>query len=96
MNTSVHKSKQGLDSTFSYTFKSFHGSHAKGLDVMLRKKCPYSEFFWPIFSFFRTEYGDILNISPYSARMRENRSRETDVDMKDGDWVVDIAKCQLQ
>ena len=38
----------------------------------LRKKCPYSEFFWSAFSRIWTEYGEILRISPYSVRMREN------------------------
>ena len=38
----------------------------------LRKKCPYSELFWSAFSRIRTEYGEILPISPYSVRMREN------------------------
>ena len=36
----------------------------------LREKCPYSEFFWSVFSRIRTEYGEILRISPYSVRMR--------------------------
>ena len=36
----------------------------------LRKKCPYSELFWPAFSCILTKYGEIL--SPYSFRMREN------------------------
>ena len=40
--------------------------------VTLREKCPYSEFFWSLFSRIRTEYGDIWSISPYSIRMREN------------------------
>ena len=38
----------------------------------MRKKCPYSEFFWSIYSGIRTEYGEILRISPYSVRMPEN------------------------
>ena len=38
----------------------------------LREKCPYSELFWSVFSCIRTEYGDILRLSPYSVRMREN------------------------
>ena len=38
----------------------------------LRKKSSYSEVFWPVFSRIRTEYGEILRISPYSVRMREN------------------------
>ena len=38
----------------------------------LNKKCPYSELFWSVFSLVRTEYGEILCISLYSVRMREN------------------------
>ena len=38
--------------------------------IALRKKCPYSELFWSAFSRIRTEYGEILRISPYSVRMR--------------------------
>ena len=38
----------------------------------LCKTCPYSELFWSLFSGIRTEYGDIRNISTYSARMWEN------------------------
>ena len=38
----------------------------------LRKKYPYSELFWSVFSRIRTENGEIRSISPYSIRMREN------------------------
>ena len=37
----------------------------------LREKCPYSEFFWSVFSHIRTEYGEKLRTSPYSVQMRE-------------------------
>ena len=40
--------------------------------VTLCKKCSYSELFWSVFSCIWTEYGEILPISPYSVRMREN------------------------
>ena len=40
--------------------------------MSLREKCLYSELFWSAFSRIRTEYGEILRISPYSIRMREN------------------------
>ena len=30
----------------------------------LRKKCPYSELFWSVFFRIRTEYGEIIRISP--------------------------------
>ena len=39
--------------------------------TMQHKKCPYSEFFWSVFSRIWTEYGDLLRISSYSVRMRE-------------------------
>ena len=38
----------------------------------LREKCPHSVLFWFVFSRIQTEYGEILRISPYSVRMREN------------------------
>ena len=42
------------------------------LDHTLREKCLYSELFWSALSHIRTEYEEILRISPYSVRMREN------------------------
>ena len=42
---------------------------------MLRKKFPYSELFWFPFSGIRTEYGEILHISLYSVRIRENADK---------------------
>ena len=42
------------------------------LSLSLRKKCPYAELFWSLFSRIRTEYGEIQRISPYSVQMREN------------------------
>ena len=38
----------------------------------LRKKCPYLELFWSVFSRIRTEYGEILRTSPYLVRILEN------------------------
>ena len=38
----------------------------------LRKNCPYSELFWSAFSRIWTKYEEILRISPYSVRTREN------------------------
>ena len=42
----------------------------------LIEKCPYSELFWSAFSRIWTEYGEILRISPYSVRMRENADQK--------------------
>ena len=38
----------------------------------LCEKSPYSELFWSAFSRIRTEYGEIIRISLYSSRMRQN------------------------
>ena len=38
----------------------------------LRKNCPCSELFLSVFSRIRTEYREILCISPYSVQVREN------------------------
>ena len=38
----------------------------------LPKKCPYSELFWSAFFRIWTQYREILSISSYSVRMREN------------------------
>ena len=38
----------------------------------LRKKCPYSELLWSVFTRIRTEYRETRSISPYSVRMWEN------------------------
>ena len=38
----------------------------------LREKRPYSELFWSAFSRIQNEYGEILSISLFSVRLREN------------------------
>ena len=48
------------------------------IQYTLREMCPYSEFFWSVFSLIRTEYGDIWSIFPYSVRIRENTEQNTD------------------
>ena len=44
----------------------------------LRKKSPYTESFWSAFFRIRTEYGEILRITPYSVRMRKNAGKYAD------------------
>ena len=41
-------------------------------NIIPRGKYLYLEFFWFVFSRIRTEYGEIIRISPYSVRLREN------------------------
>ena len=43
---------------------------------ILRKKGPYSDFFWSVFFRIQTEYGELQSISPYSVRMRENTDQK--------------------
>ena len=45
-------------------------------------------FFWSVFSRIRTEYGEILRISPYSVRMKEN------TDQKNLEYGHFSRKCQ--
>ena len=44
--------------------------------IALYEKCSYSEFFWSVSSCIRTEYEEMLHISPYSVWMRENMDQE--------------------
>ena len=46
------------------------------LSLTLREKCPYWKFFWSVFSRIRTEYGEIVRISPYSIQMREKTDQK--------------------
>ena len=43
----------------------------------LRKKRPYSEFFWSVHSLIQTEYGDLQSKSPYSIWMREKTDQKS-------------------
>ena len=38
----------------------------------MRKKCPYSEISWSVFSRISTKYGDLFRKCPYLDRMRDN------------------------
>ena len=42
----------------------------------LPKKCPYSEFLWPVFPHIRAGYGDILSKSLYSVRIQKNMGQK--------------------
>ena len=44
--------------------------------LLLREKCQYLEILWSVFSRIWTEYEEILRISSYSVRMRENTDQE--------------------
>ena len=48
------------DSLFPNLILHFFASKEKTLS----EKCPYSKIFWSVFSRIRTEYGEILRISP--------------------------------
>ena len=46
-----------------YTKPEINHGQRKNINISLRKKCQYSEFFWSVFSRIWTEYGDIRSIS---------------------------------
>ena len=46
-------------------------------EISLHEKCPYSEFFWLVFSRIRTEYREIPRISSDLVRLRENTDQKT-------------------
>ena len=62
----------------------------------LRKKCPYSELFWPAFFCILTKYGEIL--SPYSVRMRENADQNNSEygHFSRGDTLPNRCKFEIQ
>ena len=63
--------------------------------ILSLKTSPYSELFWSVFSRSRTECGQIIRISPYSVRMRENAKTfhtETSItivtDQRNWNWLI--------
>ena len=57
-------------------WKELKEAHVIFFKYTLRKKCPYSEFFWYVFFHIRAENGEILRISPYSVRMWKNADQK--------------------
>ena len=60
-----------LSTLFSYLWVLIF-SYATFQYNTLRKRCPYSELFLSVFSRIQTECGEMLRISPYWVRIREN------------------------
>ena len=58
-----------------FYFETFNEKQKLGNLESCLKKCPYLELSCSEFSRIRTEYGEILRISPYSVRMWENVDR---------------------
>ena len=44
----------------------------------LCKKCPYSEFFWFVFSRIRSKYGEIQSIQSECGKIRTKKTPNTD------------------
>ena len=49
------------------------------LSITLREKCPYSEFFWSVFSHILTEYGDMLVFLRIQSGCGKIRARKSQV-----------------
>ena len=45
-------------------------------DCTLCEKCPNKEFFWSVFSYVRTEHGELRSKSPYSVWTQENTDQK--------------------
>ena len=60
------ESKSGSWSTFSLELPLIAPHSVKSVQIR--------SYFWSVFSRIRTEYGEILRISPYSVQMRENEA----------------------
>ena len=69
-NNKYLQDETGIRISKSVSHKSLT-SH-KNTKISLRKKYPYSELVWSVFSHIRTKYEEILSISPYSVQMQEN------------------------
>ena len=81
---------------FNYYYNSTIYYLQKGT---LRKKCPYLELFWssffPKFSRIGTEYGEILRVSAYSLRMRENARKMRTRITPNTDVFYVVVKCDF-
>ena len=76
----LQKKNRKLFMIFSLTIiaekDKLHPFQASVAFLSLPEKCPYSEFFWPVYSCIQTEYRKIRSISPYSVQMQENTGPE--------------------
>ena len=45
----------------------------------MRKNCPNTEFFWPVFFHIWDEHGDLRSKSPYSVQIRKNTDQKNPV-----------------
>ena len=68
-----------------------HLSAYFSLTFPLREKCPYSEFFWSVFSRIRTEYGEILgNAGKYGPEKLRIRTLFTFTEKSDCDITFNL------
>ena len=72
-----------ININISYQFSCFSFLYLIGYLIsyklkltLLRKKCPYSELCWSLFSRIRNEYGEMRSIYPHSVRMWENKDQK--------------------
>ena len=67
--------------------KLLHRSLPKSVHLSLPEKCPCLELCWSVFSSIRTEYEEVLHISPYSVRMWEKTDQNN---FKDGHILCSV------
>ena len=76
IRNSVRKELASTCKKFVFTFYDANAQFVASPRKSLREKCLFSEFFWSVFSRIRTEYGEIIRISPYSVRMQINTDKK--------------------
>ena len=59
---------------------------SEGVDMVMRKKCPYSELFWSAFSRIWTRYGVSLRIQSECGKMQTRITPNTDTFYVYGTW----------
>ena len=56
----------------------------------LREKCPNMEFFfWSVYSFLRTEYGDLRRFSPYTEKYGPEKTPYLDTFHELMDFIIE-------
>ena len=63
---------------FNIFFKTVRSCRQRQGKTTLRKKCPYLELFWSVFSGIWTEFGEMGSVCPHPVRTRGNAGQNTD------------------
>ena len=74
-------------------WSSEHGLSRK---YVLHEKCPYSEFFWTVFSRSRTEYGVSLRIQSYCGKIQPKKNSQYEHVLRTDDFAHFLSEAVSQ